>query len=303
MAVSVFHPFPRLPVELRLRIWEAACAGSTDSHRNLQYIDVRNGEGVPIPCNWPKAPGQMSTTKINRSAYLIDGGLWRACKESREVIAKCTHLEEWIKKHKQAIVDFGYYYDLSADRSERLKCLEKYNPNRSGGNESPHPATIDTCEGEEECRMLAYPFNDLFCIQVEDWIDIRHVSHPTIYMSLNRNRRNDHEDDHEDDYESDDEDCFVEPTIQELRLKNFALEFDSSWLMDLPDHIYWLSDENSARGYLAYLLKEKAGYLSFDFDIEREGIWLIDKEAEWFNDADKHHDTVYRDCDGEFITA
>ncbi|KPA35923.1 hypothetical protein FLAG1_11342 [Fusarium langsethiae] len=288
MASSVFHPFARLPVELRLQIWDAACVGSPASQRGLQYIDVRNDEAVPIPCDWPKAPGQISTTRINRSAYMIDGGLWRACKESREVIAKNTHFKDWVRIQKRAIVHYEYFYRCSAGWP--------------GGNKSTYPAIINTCEGEEEFRMLVYPANDIFCIQVDDWIDLREqVNDPDIYMSLIRYKRNYHEDDYEDDVGW--------SIFSELRLKNIALEFDSSWLVDLPEHIYDLADENSARGYLAKLLKQKA-YGCLPFCFKGEGIWIVDKEAKWFGNADEHHymvyrdgnhDTVYQDCDGEYI--
>jgi hypothetical protein len=233
---------------------------------------------VPIPCDWPKAPGQISTTKSNRSAYLIDGGLWRACKESREVIAKHTHFEDWVRIQKRAIVDIEYFHWCSADWS--------------GGNESPHPAIIDTCDGEEECRMLVYPAKDIFCIQMDDWIDLqKQYSDPDINMLLMRHKRNGYEDDCEDDYEDD---------FQKLQIKNIALEFDSSWLVDLPDDIYDLANENSARGYLTHLLKTKAFSFLHVF-VESEGIWIVDKEAKWFNNPKEHHNTVYRDCDGEYI--
>ncbi|KAM0227213.1 hypothetical protein ACHAP5_012222 [Fusarium lateritium] len=282
MALSVFHPFARLPLELRLQIWEAACVGSSASHRGLQYIDVRNNKVVSIPCNWPKAPGQIFTTEINRSAYLIDGGLWKACKESREVIAKSTHFEDWVRIQKRAIFDFKYF--------------DKYSADWSGGNESPHPASIDTCEGEEECRMLVYPANDIFCIRVADWTDVQQQDpDPEIYTSLFRYKKNDDDDDDEDDVGW--------SLLQKLYLKNIALEFDSSWLLDLPDSIFWLADENSARGYLTKLLKQKAYHYNPDdrFNPRREGIWIVDKEAKWFNNDDEHYDTVYRDCDGEYV--
>ncbi|KAH6954850.1 hypothetical protein DER45DRAFT_540992 [Fusarium avenaceum] len=280
MAPSISHPFTRLPVELRLQIWEAACVGSPATRPGLQYVDLRNDRAVAMPCGWPKASEQISATKINRSAYLIDGGLWRACKESREVIAKRTHLEDWVRIQKRTIVDADRYL--------------KYNSDRPGGNEY-HPAFIDTCEGEEECRMLVYPANDIFCIQVDNWIDLKEQGYcPEIYMSLILYKSNDREDDNDDDYD-----------WPALYLMNIALEFNSTWLVDLPDHEHYLTDENSVRGYLAYLIKEKA-FHGCDLNIEGEGIWIVDKEAKWFNkehhdNTDRHHDTVYRDCDGEYV--
>jgi hypothetical protein len=245
---------------------------------------------VAIPCSWPKPPEQIVTAKVNRSAYLIDGGLWRACKESREVIAKYTHFEDWVRIQKRSIDDLKYYL--------------KYN--RSGGNESPHPAFINTCEGEEECRMLVYPTNDIFCLQLSNCIDLKELGfYPDIHMPLNLYKRNDRE----NDDENDDENGYRWPIYQRLNLKNVAFEFDSSWLVDLPDSKYELLDEKSARGYLASLLDQRA--YNYRYDCKRgEWIWIVDKEAKWLNivdedehhdNADKHHDTVYRDCDEEYI--
>ncbi|CAJ0547186.1 Ff.00g018130.m01.CDS01 [Fusarium sp. VM40] len=299
MAPSVFHQFSRLPAELRFQIWEAACVGPLASHRSLQYVNVQDKRVAAIPCGWPKAPEQIITTKVNRSAYLIDGGLWRACKESREVIAKYTQFEDWVRIQKGAIFDFKYH--------------EKYNAEQSDGNESPHPAFINTCEGEEECRMLVYPTNDIFCIQADDWIDLKkHRFPPYIHMSLNLYKRNDRE--------NDDDNRYGWPILQRLYLQNIALEFDNSWLVDLPDCKYGLAHENSARGFLAKLIFD-AAYDHRHLRSEGVGIWIVDKKAKWLNNvdddedhgcvdedededhdnADKHHDTVYRDCDGEYI--
>ncbi|KAF5663643.1 tetracycline resistance protein [Fusarium heterosporum] len=283
MAPSVFHPFARLPVELRLQIWEAACVKSPASYRGLQYIDVWNEEAVPIPCDWPKSPGHFITTNFNRSAYLIDGGLWRACKESREIIAKYTQFEDWVGIQRKAIIDSKSFY--------------KYNADSSDGNKSHHPAIIGASEGEEECCMLVYPANDIFCIQVDDWADLKEQgSDPEIYMSFIRCKRDDRKDYHADEHE--DDAGWQRP--QKLQLENIGLEFDNSWLVDLPDHVYDLAYENSARGYLTNLLKQKADYLD-PLDFEREAIWIVDKWAKWFSNADEHHGTVYRDCDGEYI--
>ncbi|KAH6979818.1 hypothetical protein EDB82DRAFT_478520 [Fusarium venenatum] len=82
----------------------------------------------------------------------------------------------------------------------------------------------------------------------------------------------------------------------ELIPNNIALEFGRSWLTDVPDSIYKLKRENSARGYLSHLVS-----MNNSVEIDVEGIWIIDKEAKWFAGLSKHHNTVYRDCDTEYI--
>jgi hypothetical protein len=73
-------------MELRLQIWEAACLPSTSSCPGLHYINVKLGKAVIWDLD--------STGRPNRSAYMIDGGLWRAVKESREVITKRCLLDD-----------------------------------------------------------------------------------------------------------------------------------------------------------------------------------------------------------------
>ncbi|KAL6923404.1 hypothetical protein FSST1_000678 [Fusarium sambucinum] len=262
MSLSVFHPFARLPVELRLQIWGVACLVSTPSDRRLQYVDVQDGEVVSSPCNWHQYREQIPPQSKNRSSYLIDGGLWKACKESREVIAQHSHFYDWVRIQKQAIVDNDSFSKCPADWP--------------GGHESAHPAIIDTCQDEDECRMLVYPARDIFCIQVEDWVALQQPHYdPEIRMSFIR---------YNNDYH------------HELIPNNITLEFGRSWLTDVPDWIYDLRMENSARGYLSYLLDKNDSVR-----IDVEGLWIIDKEAKWFTNLSKHHATMYRDCDAEYI--
>ncbi|KAG8667359.1 hypothetical protein FPOAC2_12523 [Fusarium poae] len=266
MSSSVFHPFARLPVELRLQIWEAACVISTPSHRYLQYVAARDGEVVPLPCNWNQPGERIPLEKKNRSAYLIDGGLWKACKDSREVIAQYSHFYDWIRIQKQALYDGDRFSECLADWS--------------GGHEFTHPAIIDTCQGEVTCRMLIYPSRDIFCIHVEDWIAL-HRDAGTYDLGLQTSFIR-----------------YDKAYYHELLPNNIALEFDPSWLMDILSfkYIYKLGNENSARGYLSHLLSRNHWT-----EIDVEGIWIIDKEAKWFTSLPKHHDTVYQDCDAEYV--
>lgn len=82
---------------------------------------------------------------------------------------------------------------------------------------------------------------------------------------------------------------------QTSEIKNIALEFDKSWLTDFPSCTYNLSGESSARGYFASVLKQTRRR-----NIARIDLWIIDKEAKWSGQFFKR-DTVYRDCDAEYI--
>lgn len=195
----------------------------------------------------------------------MDGGLWKACKESREVIAQHSHFYDWVRIQKQACVDWDDFDCCPADWA--------------GGEESPHPAIIDTRDGEEECSMLVYPYSDIFCIRTDDWAALRGQSNDLkLKMSFIR-------------YNKDN----GMSNLHELRVRNIALEFHRSWLVDVRREFHY-SDENSMRAYFVHLLwEEHWGYGTF------EGLWIIDKDAKWFDGYSKRPDTVYRDCDAEYI--
>ncbi|KAJ4004841.1 hypothetical protein NW766_011575 [Fusarium irregulare] len=79
MSSRTFHPFPKLPYELRLLIWEASCFNGNEKTRHgLNYVDVSDTDD--IKCR----PADDTTT----SDCLMDTGLWEACDESKAVMIK-----------------------------------------------------------------------------------------------------------------------------------------------------------------------------------------------------------------------
>ena len=103
---SSFDKFPELPTDLRLRIWEAACCHvvTTSTYSGLQYIDVRDHRVVvSTSCSWSESQGQSNSGRKNRSAYLYDSGLWKACKESKDIIAKHTTFWHGIKIQERGV--------------------------------------------------------------------------------------------------------------------------------------------------------------------------------------------------------
>ncbi|CVL07731.1 related to tetracycline resistance proteins [Fusarium mangiferae] len=150
--MSTFHPFTNLPVELRLQIWSAACLPSTSRGRGIQYVNVRDDKIMPLSCNWPLEPDlERSTHQPNRSAYLIDGGLWRACKESREVVRKHSRSKNW-----------------------------------PGGEDAVRPAILTIREDEERWHMMVYSSRDIFAIRADNWRSIYEKSYsPRLYIPNN----------------------------------------------------------------------------------------------------------------------
>ncbi|KAI0156429.1 hypothetical protein GGR57DRAFT_511386 [Xylariaceae sp. FL1272] len=112
MDSHTFHPFPRLPAELRLMIWEAALHPHEPSAQFFSlankrynrceedlYMGVAAKEGSDLAAPRCRQTGELSWTTNNRSAYMIDHGLWTASKESRAVMLKYHQHRE--KAHNQ----------------------------------------------------------------------------------------------------------------------------------------------------------------------------------------------------------
>ncbi|KAI0844668.1 hypothetical protein F5Y00DRAFT_273600 [Daldinia vernicosa] len=120
---ETFHSFGRLPPELRDKIWKLAIRPGGTARRGAHIFSIHRGSGRNIenavvvaasgfklhlaaPKYEPRSidtglivtSGQEVTsswTHHNFSTYLIDGGLWNACKESRLVIERVFDSEKW----------------------------------------------------------------------------------------------------------------------------------------------------------------------------------------------------------------
>jgi hypothetical protein len=138
MASPSFHPFPKLPAELRLQIWNDACVVRHLNHHGLHYIDVgRLVDGMSLFAFHPQY-GHTSVT----SACLMDNGLWTACKESRDVI------KGW------------------------LDAVGQGKPSHRAS------FTIRGSEGEPYAYCTVNPWQDIFCIQASDWCVLHDHSKP-----------------------------------------------------------------------------------------------------------------------------
>ncbi|CEF88227.1 unnamed protein product [Fusarium graminearum] len=152
MAFNTFHPFPRLPTELRMQIWEAACRGLRQSFQAVHYVTLDEyTEMSPLKHNWDDSKPR------NKSIYLWDAGLWTACQESRDVVAK-----HWGKQPRP-------YND-----DDMLDCcsLEEYNhydriwPEEDSGR---RVLMLHSRVDGEHWRQMVYPKYDLLCIVADDW--------------------------------------------------------------------------------------------------------------------------------------
>ncbi|KAF5644786.1 hypothetical protein F25303_5837 [Fusarium sp. NRRL 25303] len=91
MAPSSFEPFPRLPTELRLQIWIAAYVFYPSDDRGVHYIDEPSSTGSIV------SPSHTLRARLadgdKNSACLRNGGLWTACKESRDVMIQYSRVD------------------------------------------------------------------------------------------------------------------------------------------------------------------------------------------------------------------
>ncbi|KAM0541893.1 hypothetical protein ACHAPJ_013039 [Fusarium lateritium] len=267
-----------MPPELRLQIWQDACLPSSQHRRGLHYMDVEvdkhENRGwscvTALRCDWTSPPEKRdSIGRNNRSAYLWDAGLWRACKESREVILRHSHINDWIRIEKPCGIRSTRYV------SQRKK-------NWIGGEEAVPPGVLTLREGDEEWHLMVYPERDMFCVS-ESVCATLLCSVNTFFLHFSF------------------VDCYGD--VHYFDGKNLALEFDPSWNLDwnfdYQDHdIVKLRCEDSFRGFLANRLAEVADDIDFT-SVPR--LWLIDKNTQWIARPGRNLSTVYHDCDGEYV--
>ncbi|KAH6954540.1 hypothetical protein DER45DRAFT_596400 [Fusarium avenaceum] len=140
MASSTFHPFSRLPTEVRLKIWEAACFPFQQHHKGLHYVELFDVDDYHTKMRQIKHKNQdqdsdHSSHSANPSAYIWDVGLWTACKESREVVHLHLKIDDPIKVRidiqedsSQPVsrvndgndVQFGYLYSHDSSQDHKL---------------------------------------------------------------------------------------------------------------------------------------------------------------------------------------
>jgi len=119
--VQEFHLFSKLPPELRIRIWKAACLPRTSTDHGIYYVfvnrvrkseededyvtldpnldgyddkfDVENDETAYVTL-WA-LKRERPEPRSHASGYLYDAGLWAACKESRVAITEYLEIKGW----------------------------------------------------------------------------------------------------------------------------------------------------------------------------------------------------------------
>lgn len=269
MGSSVFHPFPRLPTELRLEIWQYACLPSQKKRPGLHYFNLDHDNKF-VSFGWHQITSselQGPASQARRSAYLWHGGLWTACKESRAVVMKHSQLKEW-----GDLIERAEREDKRTGNYRQISSMSR----RGFGVEGVPPGMIVMREGHEEWYFIVYPTRDIFCVTADNWETVlQSWSMSSAYHYLPA----------------------AGCDMLSLSVENIAFEFDPSWNQEFPTYIHKLMEENSARGCLARMVEEMVSPTA-----DRLNIWLVDKTARWrVAEPDKVIGSVFHDCDDEYV--
>lgn len=121
--LTTFHPFRKLPWEIRNEIWKLSVRPLDRPGAHIFCLELRESkDGTAKECDVQHPPIPVKTIHYdhpgsnpgknfihitvpaktlssgpagNPSAYMIDGGLWTACKESRAVMERVFNHEKW----------------------------------------------------------------------------------------------------------------------------------------------------------------------------------------------------------------
>ncbi|KAK3934570.1 hypothetical protein QBC46DRAFT_324884 [Diplogelasinospora grovesii] len=194
---DTFHFFPLLPLELREAIWTFAVRPPRPgahifrvySEEEAETMDrqyetdsegrIRPFPAVAAPQCLPRdahftlsarASAPVSWTSHNSSAYLIDSGLWTACKESRLVIERVFRCEEWLALRKERNKSSGLRMYLECGiGTEDLPEHEDYEKaaKKLFGCPFHMPATYLARDGSSAHYLTIFPGTDLIVLQLE----------------------------------------------------------------------------------------------------------------------------------------
>ncbi|EXA35283.1 hypothetical protein FOVG_13376 [Fusarium oxysporum f. sp. pisi HDV247] len=230
MSSPTFHPVPRLPAEIQLQIWKAACIISSfpgyESYKQagLHYVNVdtvktggRDRLTLRALNNKQGPNGDEEIPNNNRSAYMWDGGLWGACRLSREVITEEIYFM-WLR-----LPDYSHGY-------------------------LGRPAILT------------------------NWKSLpQHFEHWSTSLP------------------------FFDPLSSSIiPVCTLAIEFDSSWIVDLPETLEELKAENSARDLVATWIEGVASGW-----VRAPQLTLIDKSTLLVQKS-RGYGPIYHDCDGNY---
>ncbi|KAF6806511.1 hypothetical protein CSOJ01_08793 [Colletotrichum sojae] len=195
---TTFHGFPKLPPELRLKIWELAARPSQPGAHFFSFThrdEVPDGNEATVHdidiwgANVFAAPifaTDCSLLKDNPSTYLRDAGLWAASRESRFVMETRFETRSWRKRIEAFFVE-----DISNTSSD-----------------SSEPCFGLFRQDQKVWRLATYPRRDLFCFR-----GLPHSRLGSVYYLISLP-------------------CFVSRYDTPPDIRNVAFEFEGTWPFD-----------------------------------------------------------------------
>jgi hypothetical protein len=178
---KTFPLFNYLPFELRAEIWRRAMrdeqvpgvhyftvCDKDDDTENVIYNEYglsQQGPFLAAPSWGPKCflagscgvPSTDSWQHQDDSTYLIDSGLWTACKESRDLMLKQV-------KHPNFPRSSSEYYDLTTAKLERTATARILRPKKTTAT-TMTGKTTNSQDDHEPSYITMYPDTDLFVLQ------------------------------------------------------------------------------------------------------------------------------------------
>ncbi|SCO76100.1 uncharacterized protein FRV6_00312 [Fusarium oxysporum] len=141
MAVSSFHPFPRLPLELRLLIWSAACNSYVSYQPNdhaLHYVDLEPSSDGTTLLAYHKSTADV--VQGDNNSACLSNALWGACKESRDVVARHSRVDGQDQPHSPAMLsirDNEGHWNAPVCPTKDIFCVKSSSWETPDGNDKP----------------------------------------------------------------------------------------------------------------------------------------------------------------------
>ena len=239
MASRTFHPFSKLPKELRDAIWALAIRSKRPSAHSFTVFDSSNDAEWsllsqysirhPLVRRYSLAAPQSHTSddhhqqfswvRGNRSAYLIDSGLWTACMESRDAIERRFKVAEWDLKRQDM----------------RLPNLRKNLPDA--------PATALFTSNGEWLYCLTHPKSDLFLLRP---FNAETVDWDTLWTPVP-----------------------IFNPAENFYVSHIAIDYDPGWLGDTG--FLHFQDSWASLGTIGYAIRAATNQLEW-----AENLWFVD---------------------------
>jgi len=203
---DTFHHFSLLPFELREQIWKFSVRPAIPGvHVFGMYPRPSAGGGLaasfqafhPLALSCLAAPRCLpkasaftpesltaeprSWLRNNPSTYLIDSGLWSACKESRRVIMQAFRRPEYHGKTEWGLIKSDVL-DNKNDDDDNLMHGKPAKENNFGLFAMPGVTSYATREGGVDRFLSVVPGRDLFILQPFDFSS--HLNKPNLNVSM-----------------------------------------------------------------------------------------------------------------------